>query len=143
VNRSGEDHWQGISPALPARIDFAAVLVMLLVSHALPLRPASVLLSMGLAGAGVLFGSATDYPYPFHGSRRLSFPTHRWGEVLSFPACLWLPARLGLLRFRLDRACFLTLFVPYLISRVLTDWSCATGSGEREVVSSLLRTPPS
>ncbi len=97
---------------------------MLLAPRILCLQSASVPVSAGLAGAGVLFGSATDDPYPFHWSRRLSLRAHRGLEVVSFLLYLGLPAWLGLLRFRRDRTYFLVLFAASLNTHALTDWRC-------------------
>ncbi len=140
MDRSAKGHRLGISPALHSRIDFAAVLVMLLAPHALRLRPASVLLSTGLPGAGALLGAATDYPHPLHWSRRLSLQTHRGLERLGFPLCLWLPTRLGLLRSKPDRRYFLVLLAASVANHVLTDWNAGT---DGEVAPSPPRTQPS
>ncbi|GHF85389.1 hypothetical protein [Deinococcus ficus] len=47
-----------LSLSAHARIDFVSVVVMLLAPRALQLQPASVVLSAGLAGAGLLIGSS-------------------------------------------------------------------------------------
>ncbi|ASN82847.1 hypothetical protein [Deinococcus ficus] len=111
-----------LSLSVHAHIDFVSVVVMLLAPRLLRLQPASVAVSAGLAGAGLLIGSATDYPYPVHRSRDLTPARHRQLERLSFPVLLVLLIGTGRLARRADRTYFLMVLLAYGLTHGLTDW---------------------
>ncbi|WP_022802907.1 hypothetical protein [Deinococcus ficus] len=111
-----------LSLSAHARIDFVSVVVMLLAPRALHLPTVSTVLSVGLAGAGLLIGSANDYPYPVHRSRDLTPAQHRQLERLSFPVLLVLLIGTGRLSRRMDRTYFHTLLSAYGLTHGFTDW---------------------
>lgn len=120
-----------LSLSAHAHIDFVSVVAMLFAPRLLRLQPASVVLSAGLAGAGLLIGSATDYPYPVHRSRDLTPARHRQLERLSFPLLSVLLIGTGRLARCADRTYFLTLLLAYGLTHGLTDWPDAAPATTR------------
>ncbi|MFB9990527.1 hypothetical protein ACFFLM_00805 [Deinococcus oregonensis] len=111
-----------MSPDQHAWSDLSGSVSMFLIPALLGLHPAAVRLSTAFACTGVLLASGTDYPYPVHWGRRISFRQHGHLERLSLPVYFILPVSLGMLSRKRERFYFLTVLTGYAAAHLLTAW---------------------